>query len=397
LIVSPRECLLDELRELLREPLSDVRKREQALLAELMAQPSLPIVLFGAGHLGRRTLSLLRGRGREVAAFTDNNPDLWGSFIEGVQVLSPADASSRFAGEGLAVVTIWRAEGGHNFSVTRDGLRRLGWRRVESFIPLFWGLGADALPYITIDLPSKVIEAKDRVIAAAALWSDYPSLREYVGEIHWRVSGGFGSLSPADTHQYFAEDVVRVRPDEVFVDCGAFNGDTLLEVFQRAGSWRMYHAFEPDPASYAELQVVVESLPATLAERVHLYPAAVADCRRTALFSATGTEAASLSLAGECQVDCVAIDEVCAEPLPTFIKMDVEGAEAAALAGSRRVIGENHPLLAVAAYHKQPDVWELPHLIHTMRPDYHLFLRSHGEEGFETVLYAVPPDRLVGK
>jgi FkbM family methyltransferase len=397
LSVSPRECLLDELRELLREPLSDVRKREQALLAEIMAQPSLPIVLFGAGSLGRRTLALLRGRGREVAAFIDNNPDLWGSFIEGVQVLSSADASSRFARDGLAVVTIWRGEGGHDFSVTHDGLRRLGWRRVESFVCLFWGCGADALPYITIDLPSKAIEAKDQVLAAAALWSDDRSLREYVAQIHWRISGDFGALLPAEPHQYLADDVVRVGPDEVFVDCGAFDGDTLLEVVRRVGSWRLYHAFEPDPASYAALQAVVASLPATLAERVHLHPAAVADCRRAARFSATGTEAASLSLAGECQVDCLSIDDVCTEPLPTFIKMDVEGAESAALAGSSRVIRENHPLLAVAAYHKQADLWELPHLIHTLRADYRLFLRLHGGEGFKTVLYAVPHDRLVGK
>jgi FkbM family methyltransferase len=392
-----RECLFDDLREVLSEPLSDVRKREQALFAEVMAQPSRPIVLFGAGNLGRRTLSLLRGRGIAVAAFTDNNPDLWGGLIEGVQVLSPADASSRFAGDGLAVVTIWRGEGGHDFCVTRDGLRKLGWRRVESFIPLFWGLAADALPYITIDLPSKVIEAKDRVLAASALWSDYRSLRDYVAQIRWRITGDFTALSPVDHHQYFAEDVLHVRPDEVFIDCGAFNGDTLLEVLQRAGSWRLYHAFEPDPASYAALQAVVKALPATLAERVCLHPAAVADCRRAARFSATGTEAASLSLAGECQVDCLSIDEVCTEPLPTFIKMDVEGAEAAALAGSSGVIRDSHPLLAVAAYHKQADLWELPHLIHTLGADYRLFLRLHGGEGFKTVLYAVSPERLVGK
>ncbi len=154
---------------MLGEALADARERERALLAQLVAQPDMPIALFGAGNFGRRTLSLLRAHGREVAALVDNDRDLRGSFVDDVEVLSPADASSRFAGDGLAVATIWRAEGGHDFLVTRDGLTRLGWRRVESFIPLFWGYGGDALPYITIDLPSRVLEARDDVMAAAVL------------------------------------------------------------------------------------------------------------------------------------------------------------------------------------------------------------------------------------
>jgi Methyltransferase FkbM domain len=84
------------------------------------------------------------------------------------------------------------------------------------------------------------------------------------------------------------------------------------------------------------------------------------------------------------------------EPRPTFVKMDIEGAESAALAGSHRVIREGRPLLAVAAYHKQADLWELPRQIHDMMADYRMFLRPHAGEGFDAVLYAVPPERLVG-
>lgn len=391
-----RDALLAELREMLGESLADARARERALLAELAAHPDMPIVLFGAGNLGRRTLSLLRAHARPVAAFIDNDSSLWGSVVDDVPVLSPAEASARFAGGGLAVVTIWRAEGGHDFLVTRDGLRKHGWRRVESFIPLFWGYGADALPYITIDLPTRVLEASDDVIAAAALWSDERSLREYVGQIRWRLSADFGALSPAEPDQYFAEGVVRVGPDEVFVDCGAFNGDTMLDLARRVGSWRAYHAFEPDPASFAALQAAVAALPQPLAGRVHVHRAAASDRAGTAQFNATGLESASLSVAGAYRVECVAIDDVLTESPPTFVKMDIEGAESAALVGAARAIRDGQPLLAVAAYHKQADLWELPRQVHDMAADYRLFLRPHAGEGFETILYAMPPERLAG-
>jgi FkbM family methyltransferase len=382
---------------MLSEPPGDARDREHRLVAELAARPRMPIVLFGAGNLGRRTLSLLRAHGRDVAAFIDNNGDRQGSLIDGVPVLSPADGSARFANEGLALVTIWRAEGGHDFLITRADLRRRGWHQVESFIPLFWGYGSDALPYITVDLPSNVLGASDKVMAAAQLWSDERSLREYVGGVRWRLTADFGALSPAEPDQYFADGIVRVGPDEVFVDCGAFTGDTLLDVAKRVGSWRSYYAFEPDPASFAALQATVMSLPARLADRVRLHRAATAERRGTATFDATGLASASLSGGGQYQVDCVAIDEVLTDSLPTFVKMDIEGAEAAALAGSRRVISSGRPLLALAAYHKQADLWELPQLVQDMVSGYRMYLRPHAGEAFDTVLYAMPHERLVGE
>ena len=390
------EALLSDLRAMLDEQPEDARRREGRLLAELMAQPDAPIVLYGAGGLGRRTQYLLRGVGREVTAFIDNDAARWGTFVDGVPVLSPEEATTRFARSGLVIVTIWRAEGGHDLLVTRDDLLSRGWGRVESFIPLFWGIGSDALPYITIDMPTKVLNAKVAVIAAAELWSDERSLSEYVAQVRWRLLGDFAALSPAEPNQYFADGLVRVGPDEVFVDCGAFTGDTLLDVAHRVGSWRAYHAFEPDPASFAALQAVVATLPGPLADRVHVHRAAASDRRGTARFNATGLGSAQLSVAGAYEVNCVAIDDVVTESPPTFVKMDIEGAESAALTGSLRAIRDGRPLLAVAAYHNQADLWELPRLVHEMMADYHMFLRPHAGEGFDTVLYAMPPERLVG-
>ena len=154
------------------------------------------------------------------------------------------------------------------------------------------------------------------------------SLREYVDQVRWRLSGDFSALSRPEPNQYFADDLVHVGSNEVFVDCGAFTGDTLLDVAKRVDAWDAYHAFEPDPESFAVLQVAVASLPPSLAERVHLHRAATADQHGTAMFNATGLGSARLSTVGEYEVECVTIDETITESRPTFIKMDIEGAEA---------------------------------------------------------------------
>jgi len=38
----------------------------------------------------------------------------------------------------------------------------------------------------------------------------------------------------------------------------------------------------------------------------------------------------------------------------------------------------------------------LPPLVHDALPDYKIFLRRYAEECWETVYYAIPPERLAG-
>ena len=87
-------------------------------------------------------------------------------------------------------------------------------------------------------------------------------------------------------------------------------------------------------------------------------------------------------------VHCVALDAVLPEP-PDFIKYDIEGFELLGLRGSRRLISENCPSLAVCAYHTQSHIWEIPLLIHSFNPDYKFYLRPHGQI-WETICYAIP-------
>ena len=76
-------------------------------------------------------------------------------------------------------------------------------------------------------------------------------------------------------------------------------------------------------------------------------------------------------------------------PAPTFIKLDVEGFEAKALAGARNIISAFKPKLAICAYHKPEDLIVLPQTIKELHPDYKLYLRKHSYTYDDLVLYAV--------
>jgi FMN phosphatase YigB (HAD superfamily) len=53
------------------------------------------LLVWGAGEMGSALVRACRAAGMDVAGVTDSNPALWGSSVEGVPVLSPAEARDR--------------------------------------------------------------------------------------------------------------------------------------------------------------------------------------------------------------------------------------------------------------------------------------------------------------
>ena len=76
--------------------------------------------------------------------------------------------------------------------------------------------------------------------------------------------------------------------------------------------------------------------------------------------------------------------------------MDIEGSELDTLAGARELIQKNAPILAICAYHKRSDLWNIALFIHDISPDYSFPLRPlrpHLLEGWDLVFYAIPSSR----
>jgi len=72
----------------------------------------------------------------------------------------------------------------------------------------------------------------------------------------------------------------------------------------------------------------------------------------------------------------------------TALKLDIEGAEAAALAGAAAQIRQNRPGLAIAAYHRPADLFDLPRQIAGLDPTYRFALRHQTHWTHDSILYA---------
>lgn len=69
--------------------------------------------------------------------------------------------------------------------------------------------------------------------------------------------------------------------------------------------------------------------------------------------------------------------------------MDIEGAEMEALKGAENILKRDKPKLAICLYHKREDMWEIPYLIKSIKPEYKFFIRHYSNYEGETVLYAI--------
>lgn len=381
---------LRELESLLIEPLASVRERERTAFDRELAKCEGRLVLFGAGNFGRRALSCLRSAGIRPLAFTDNGRGIWGTEVDNLPVLSPEVAAQRFGSSALFVVTIWSP--GNRYTDVREQLSRIGCRNVTCASRLRWKFADLLLPDYCQDLPHKVYEHASSVLEAAGLMADDLSREEYLRQVRWRALGDLGELSPPQPHQYFPDGLFRLLPQEVFVDCGAYDGVTVRRFLKRAPGFLRIFAIDADPKNYERLCHTISSLPEH--DRIGTFNLAVGADRDTVRFQSTGAVNAAVSRNGDIEVEQVTLDELLKDEEPTFIKMDIEGAELGALEGARNRIRQSQPLLAICVYHAQTDLWRIPLKIHELAPRHSLHLRPHEEDGRELVCYAIPPGRL---
>jgi len=210
----------------------------------------------------------------------------------------------------------------------------------------------------------------------------------------FRLQGDFATLPPpVEGPIYFREELFHMGEKETLVDCGAFDGDTLdLFLKTKASSFDRIIAFEPDPDNFAKLSNLVNTLRIEIRNKITLYQAATGAVQERVKME-IGSGPSSHLGGGECEVECLTLDSVLREVPATFIKMDIEGSELATLAGARELIRRETPILAISAYHRQSDLWNIPLLIHEINPGYSFYLRPHMLEGWDLVCYAVRGDR----
>ncbi|MGA7708807.1 MAG: hypothetical protein WCD77_13535, partial [Acidobacteriaceae bacterium] len=297
----------DILHEISSESVAHVKQRENAVLDRLLAECERKCVIFGAGTMGRRALSALHSMGVHPLSFADNNPVLWGKSVDGIPILSPEDAAEMFGEDALFFIAI-RNEN-HWYRETFDELLRLGCTHISSSEPIAWRFPDKFPSFLLYDLPHNLYAHSEEVARAARLWADEESIAEYAAQIQLRAFGDPSGLSaPALCESYILPGVFQLGPDDIFLDCGAYDGDTIRNLIDNKVQFDRIEAVEADTHSFARLADYVSTLEPDFANRMRLHHCALGSHRATVRFDDTGGVESKVSDAGRIVIDMVPID-----------------------------------------------------------------------------------------
>lgn len=392
---SHPERLRTELLAVLNTPLASHQKaiRENHLPIDVVLEGKRPVVLYPAARMATAAAAMLLARGVDVRGFSDNNPARWGQTINGLPVVSPSQIAGLAPDCAVLVAS----------SLYDSDIREL--LAVAGHTCIY------PMPYLNFCLPevftsreySRSVEAPFRPDASASILqlfdilADDASRQVLVNKVRYylsldkRLLDGIKSPGPI----YFDPDLYAHSPDDIVVDGGAFNGDTLKQFLRiYDGQFRRYHVFEPDPGVFEKLRQVAAADPG----RIECVRAGLSDQTGILNFAVTGAADSAVVTTGDqatVSLPVVDLDSYFSqrEP-PSLIKMDIEGSERSALEGARQVVGGHHPILAVSSYHYPEDLWEIPLQLLQISAGASLFLRHYTREIDDTVCYAVPPNRL---
>lgn len=169
--------------------------------------------------------------------------------------------------------------------------------------------------------------------------------------------------------------------NEVFVDAGVYDGASSISFAKKVnGKYRGIYAFEPDEKSFvrSECNFKKANLDVTIVER------GLWNCKDSLILSLHPTGNSKIAINQSISqhhksISVTTLDDYFKdkEDKPTFIKMDIEGAELNALIGGEKIIREYKPKLAICVYHKPEDMLQIPQLLVSYRPDYKIFMRKY--------------------
>ena len=186
---------------------------------------------------------------------------------------------------------------------------------------------------------------------------------------------------------YFLDGIFHVDKEMVFLDGGAYIGDTIQLLYKiLGGSCRFVYAFEPNNENYEKLLNFAKKSGSPIS------------CINAGLYNRDGkvsflkADAGSrISENGTESIRVIDIRRFLAElkeNYPSFIKLDIEGKETDVILRMADYIKEKKPDLAVSVYHNLSDLWTIPLHICRLNPSYKIYLRHQSNFFTETVCYA---------
>lgn len=338
------------------------------------------IILYGAGFALTDIVKKLEAYGFSVVAICDSDPEKQGKkYRDAYPIMSLAEAKQHFPNARFLISSTSYFDEIYSILDKAIGKERLC--DVDLTCAYFFEK-AEFTTFFT--------EQTSRFQAIYDRLEDRESKQTYFNVIKAHMTGerkDFEAASTGTDDLYLFQSLLKPTANTVYVDCGAYDGDTV-QLFLKAADagYSKVFAFEPDPAMQASLQSIADSQNG----KVEIIPKGVSDSDGTVSFLAKGLFSNIVEESDEetITISVARLDTLLIDKAVSILKMDIEGSEYDALRGAEQIIKTHKPKLAICLYHKVEDLVRIAELILQMVPEYKLRLKHQSTSCMDTILFA---------
>lgn len=326
---------------------------------EKLKNTTEPIILYGTGNGADKLLDVFEEKSIEINGVTASSDFVRDRYFRGYKVLPLSHFESIY--EAFTVVIGF----GSSRPEVIEKIISVS-RRHTVLVPTVPVIGTE----IVDDDFLKKYESD--ISKAYNLLADEESKTVYSAYINFLYGGELDALqSVYSDRETPYEKIIKLGQNEVFIDIGAYRGDTVDSFLQLTeGEYNEIICAEPDTKTYKKLTEHCADL-----KNFKAVNAAVTDKDGEIGFSdAHGRQS---KIGGSNKIKSITLPSLCGGAVPTYVKIDAEGCENEIISASGNILKEHKPKMNVAAYHKFTDVFSLPILIKSLNPDYEIHLRQH--------------------
>ena len=350
---------------------AELWKEKKASVIRRINELGVPLVIFGRS--GASNPEFLRDVTAPVHFIVSTNPTSWGKTQWGLEVVSLDRIQHEYQQYTVLILPI---------------------DYKNEFVAMFQHLPNPPVEIFALDLhfedEGTADYFKQNQSALEEIYehmADQLSKDTYETMIRYRINRDpslIMQIQQLDDKQYFLEKTPFLHDHEIFVDVGAYTGDTVQKFISAVNNqYNSIYALEAIPDIYKKLVENTKNY-------VNIFCHQVGIGGEKGILRFTSSGKGSHPDSSGCDVIQIdTLDHILTDIPITYLKMDIEGMEQPALRGAKNLIQSYRPKLGICIYHSKEDMLEVPKQILKLHPDYHLYCRHYTPSVCDTVCYAI--------
>ena len=332
---------------------------EKLSVWEALRETTEPVIMYGTGNGADKVFEIFEKYNIEVSGVTASDGFVRERFFHNFRVTPISEFFEKY--EKFTIVVTF----GSSRPEVIENIKNLAEKQTV-LVP--------CVPVIGNEIFDRkfLLENEEKLNKAYSLLADEKSKKVFENYVNFEFSGKLQYLfkMESDISDAF-NDYLQLSENESFIDIGAYRGDTVEQFLKfTSEKYNNILALEPDVKTYKKLVENCKDF-----KNFEAINGAVTNVDGVVEFSSVAGRQSTIGNGVE--IPAFTLNKLAKKFVPTYIKIDAEGAEIDILNGGAKTISEFKPKIKIATYHKNRDIFEIPILLNELNKDYKIYMCHH--------------------